>query len=440
MTEIRFFNEEDDLTQRIVYSYDVFDYRTARAVVDDADVVIEKEFRFYDGDRVVMDVDGSAAITHRYLIGADGFGILAQENVGPTTNDTLWLLTDDLGSTRAVVDDSGTVTSRYQYDAFGNVLDSSDPPETRILYTGLEWDAVAQTWYAFNRDYESTTQRWLRNDPIGFDAGDPNLSRYVGNSPIMFVDRDGLQQVYGPQPDPNVPYSNPGSAGSRKVTINAPPGQNLSGNLNLLPLRPEHQPGQNLQPPHPMMNPGNVQQNSQTNAFFNGARYGLAKSGQVLTWPARWLGADFSSQDEAMRNAEASIFLPDSNVSKMTDACAVIGGGATLGAVGGMTASRIQGLIASSGDRVVTVFTRLTQSPAANRVLHASPNQALCNQMPHDKLFQGRIPYDLFQRLLHEKLIHSEMTRMNNVTDTAYRIEAGAMPFLQQYFKQVGGN
>ena len=58
LTAIRFFNEEDELTQRIVYSYDVFDHRTARAVYDGEDTFVEKEFRLYDDDRVVMDVNG----------------------------------------------------------------------------------------------------------------------------------------------------------------------------------------------------------------------------------------------------------------------------------------------------------------------------------------------------------------------------------------------
>src|SRR5438105_808011 len=34
--------------------------------------------------------------------------------------------------------------------------------------------------------------RWMTQDPIGFAAGDTNLSRYVGNSPTDRVDPSGL--------------------------------------------------------------------------------------------------------------------------------------------------------------------------------------------------------------------------------------------------------
>jgi hypothetical protein len=37
-------------------------------------------------------------------------------------------------------------------------------------------------------------QRWISEDPIGFVGQDPNLNRYVGNAPMMYVDPDGLQK------------------------------------------------------------------------------------------------------------------------------------------------------------------------------------------------------------------------------------------------------
>lgn len=43
--------------------------------------------------------------------------------------------------------------------------------------------------------YDPTIGRWISEDPIGFTAGDPNLYRYVGNSPTNFTDPSGLQPV-----------------------------------------------------------------------------------------------------------------------------------------------------------------------------------------------------------------------------------------------------
>jgi uncharacterized protein RhaS with RHS repeats len=39
--------------------------------------------------------------------------------------------------------------------------------------------------------YDTRIGRWLEEDPIEFEAGDPNLYRYVGNSPINFIDPSG---------------------------------------------------------------------------------------------------------------------------------------------------------------------------------------------------------------------------------------------------------
>ncbi len=43
--------------------------------------------------------------------------------------------------------------------------------------------------------YDPTIGRFLSEDPIGFDGGDPNLYRYVGNSPPNGTDPTGLRTV-----------------------------------------------------------------------------------------------------------------------------------------------------------------------------------------------------------------------------------------------------
>jgi uncharacterized protein RhaS with RHS repeats len=41
-------------------------------------------------------------------------------------------------------------------------------------------------------NYNPSTGRFLSEDPIGFNSGDVNLYRYVGNSPVVFGDPSGL--------------------------------------------------------------------------------------------------------------------------------------------------------------------------------------------------------------------------------------------------------
>ena len=40
--------------------------------------------------------------------------------------------------------------------------------------------------------FDPTIGRWLMQDPEGFDAGDPNLYRYVKNDPVNLTDPSGL--------------------------------------------------------------------------------------------------------------------------------------------------------------------------------------------------------------------------------------------------------
>ena len=43
--------------------------------------------------------------------------------------------------------------------------------------------------------YDATIGRWTSQDPLGFDAGDANLYRYVGNAPTGYLDAFGLEPL-----------------------------------------------------------------------------------------------------------------------------------------------------------------------------------------------------------------------------------------------------
>src|SRR5262249_47908031 len=55
-------------------------------------------------------------------------------------------------------------------------------------------DAEINLQYNRARYYDPTTQRWLSQDPLGFDAGDSNLYRYVNNGPTAATDPSGFQE------------------------------------------------------------------------------------------------------------------------------------------------------------------------------------------------------------------------------------------------------
>jgi uncharacterized protein RhaS with RHS repeats len=46
--------------------------------------------------------------------------------------------------------------------------------------------------------YDPTVGRWMTQDPLGFDAGDANLYRYVGDNPVGLTDPSGLRPPHHP--------------------------------------------------------------------------------------------------------------------------------------------------------------------------------------------------------------------------------------------------
>ncbi len=56
--------------------------------------------------------------------------------------------------------------------------------------------------------FSPTLGRWTQNDPIEFEAGDPNLYRFVGNNPTNMTDPSGLQERPVSKVDPGGTYCN----------------------------------------------------------------------------------------------------------------------------------------------------------------------------------------------------------------------------------------
>ncbi|MBX9660814.1 MAG: RHS repeat-associated core domain-containing protein, partial [Nitrospiraceae bacterium] len=64
-------------------------------------------------------------------------------------------------------------------------------------WTGRELDAETGLQYNRARYYDPKTGRWTSQDPLGFDAGDSNLYRYVKNSPAIHLDPSGFFGGWG---------------------------------------------------------------------------------------------------------------------------------------------------------------------------------------------------------------------------------------------------
>ncbi len=214
--------------QTVTYEYDGLNRRTRRSVQNAANTITQKQRFLYDSnvmnasfDEVVMVLDelvtGQAyqQVDHRYLNGPDIDQVFADETPG---DSVLWYLSDQQNTVRDVAKyasttpgTQATVRNHLEYDSFGNVTSTDDPTtgttndgdqpglegtghefSPQRSYTGREPDSATGLIYYRARWYDPQLGRFISEDPIGFAAGDANLSRYVGNSTPNAVDPSGL--------------------------------------------------------------------------------------------------------------------------------------------------------------------------------------------------------------------------------------------------------
>ncbi len=109
------------------------------------------------------------------------------------TSGTVALLPDGLpGSTLGVVNSSGSISTTYSYQPFGQTTTTGsstnqfefDNARGNLGHTGL--------YYFRARYYDPTLQRFISTDPLGFGGGDTNLYAFVHNDRINFSDPLGL--------------------------------------------------------------------------------------------------------------------------------------------------------------------------------------------------------------------------------------------------------
>ena len=102
-------------------------------------------------------------------------------------------VTDHLGSTLNSVA-AGTAKA---YSPWGELLVSAPviTNTTDAMVYGLGGCTVnleSATLTCGTRELDPTSGTWLQPDPIGFAGADPNVYRYVLNSPLVYVDPSGL--------------------------------------------------------------------------------------------------------------------------------------------------------------------------------------------------------------------------------------------------------
>ncbi|MDX1452223.1 MAG: type IV secretion protein Rhs, partial [Oleiphilaceae bacterium] len=114
------------------YDYNVDGIRIAQTVGSDLTQFVVDSHRDYA--QVIAELDASDAILVHYTYGDD---LISQERAGATN----YYHYDGLGSTRALSDELGGFSDSYDYEAFGEVLNTTGATENSYLYTGEQFDS-----------------------------------------------------------------------------------------------------------------------------------------------------------------------------------------------------------------------------------------------------------------------------------------------------------
>jgi RHS repeat-associated protein len=216
LTQVTFKNNAGTVTKRVSYDYDVFDRRIAKDVDSTGDGTFERGERYvYDGEHIALVFDHTGALLNRYTHNPQHIDqVYSDEQFDPTApgemptapGDVIWPLADNQGTPRdlAEFDDATGITAianHRVFDSFGRLVSETNPSVQHASgYTGRELDADTGLMYYRARWYDPAVGRFLSEDPIGFDANDPNLNRYTGNSPVQRRDPLGLDWGQGRWP------------------------------------------------------------------------------------------------------------------------------------------------------------------------------------------------------------------------------------------------
>ncbi|MEQ4339709.1 RHS repeat-associated core domain-containing protein [Pseudomonas syringae] len=159
---------------------------------------LTNEVRYLPGLEIRTTADGEILHVVTAQAGRNSVRVLHWEagKPGAIANDQVrYSLGDHLGSSTLELDQQGGLISQESYYPFGGTAwwaarSAVEAKYKTVRYSGKERDASGLYYYGF-RYYAPWLQRWINPDPAG-EVDGLNLYRFVGNAPLLMVDRAGL--------------------------------------------------------------------------------------------------------------------------------------------------------------------------------------------------------------------------------------------------------
>lgn len=169
----------------------IYDYRNRRLEKTENGDTISY---LYDGGVSVQEYDADGSLKN-YLVRAGGYGggigdVICAENADGSNRE--YFLYNATGTTSALTDDSGKVTSTSCYTAWG--VETATVGETNNVrkFSTKERSIVLGIDYFGFRYYDPELGRFISRDMTGYPDG-PNNYLYCKNSPVNYIDALGLK-------------------------------------------------------------------------------------------------------------------------------------------------------------------------------------------------------------------------------------------------------
>ncbi len=184
-------------------AYDANDRQKQSSALDGTGAVVS----IYDGAGHRVATKAGGQITNVMVYDAAG-DLVAEYGGSVSNNGTRYVVGDQQGTPRVVMNNSGGVASRHDYLPFGEEINAGvgmratsqgygQSDSVRQKYAGMESDDATGMEHTLWREYENLSARWTAPDPYGgsMSLDSPqtfNRYAYVNNDPVNKVDPTGL--------------------------------------------------------------------------------------------------------------------------------------------------------------------------------------------------------------------------------------------------------
>jgi RHS repeat-associated protein len=143
--------------------------------------------------RPLAETDASGTISRYYVW--SGMRLLCHIEADGTTR---YYHSDELGSTLALTDETGSLAAEFAYMPYGHATANYLTPNTSNLTPflwlggyGVYYDSDTDLHLTLHRAYSSKQKRFISPDPLGIDGG-ANVYMWANMNPLFFVDPYGL--------------------------------------------------------------------------------------------------------------------------------------------------------------------------------------------------------------------------------------------------------